>query len=88
MRRTSLALIQINNPEFQKIHSYARWNKEAELMALLDRGCPINLPDLNKNTPLIVAAQNGHHGLVELLVVRGPFPPHVPCCERQRTPSS
>ena len=31
----------------------------------------IDLPDANKNTPLIVAAQNGHGALVRSLVEAG-----------------
>jgi ankyrin repeat protein len=62
---------QMKNPEYQKVHAHARWNRKDDLAALLRAGCPVDLPDAHKNTPLIVAAQNGHLALVLFLLDAG-----------------
>ena len=66
--------MQLNNPEYQKIHSHARWNRQEDVIALLRSGCPIDLQDATKNTALIVAAQNGHLDLAQYLVGAGDGP--------------
>lgn len=55
---------------FKVIHSAFRWNKPPEeIEPLLTSAHAVNIPDPNNgNTPIHIAAQNGHNELVKLLI--------------------
>jgi len=42
------------------------------------KGCDINRKDSDGNTPLLLAAQNGHKGVVEILLEQGDINPNKP----------
>lgn len=54
------------------VHSTIRWNKIADVKIMVDSKAIANIRDRkNQNTPIHIAAQNGHLELVKLLLDRG-----------------
>ena len=51
--------------------SKVRHGKKADLLAMLDAGCPCDLKDEAGNTLLNIAAQNGHKSVIKALLRRG-----------------
>merc|ERR1711967_169073 len=60
--------LEKQNALFKTIHSKARWNYNREVEVLLERGCNPDLRDEHGNTPLHIAAQNGHEEVVKTLL--------------------
>jgi hypothetical protein len=62
---------EVGAEEKQQFFSMVRHNKVAEVEDQLNRGFPIDARDAHGNTPLMVAAQNGHKRLCKLTLKFG-----------------
>ena len=53
------------------LHNAARYGEYETMVQLLDAGTSVNSKDIKGNTPLHIAAENGHEKIVSLLISRG-----------------
>lgn len=64
----------VNKPSYKEIHSACRWNTKTldELRIILRApGAVTSVDESNGNTPLHIAAQNGHDEIVDLIISIG-----------------
>lgn len=66
-------LLENGEINFKPVHSAVRWNKPiADIEKVLINLDAVNCPDPgNGNTPIHIAAQNGHNEIVKLLISKG-----------------
>ena len=69
-----LLVTQVSADEKVSFFSLVRHNKVPEVEDALNKGFPIDTRDAHGNTPLMVAAQNGHKRLCKLALKFGGEP--------------
>lgn len=61
----------ISEQDVEDIFSYARHGRIQDIDRLLDRGIPVNVRDVNGNTILTIACQNGSKRVAKCVLRRG-----------------